>query len=391
VLPFTAFFLPPFRLFLTFSSPSTSEDKPISSPSPPSLHHAASSFLPSLAGTRTAMSGAVFRFQLNVRGRNIPLEFLEEFPSFKVLVALRQEANSSAFSPGDAYYFKVRYQLFHTSQQLPHIGPLQQFVVIDGVGSRTITVHSQQDLRPPELSLFLAREFSSRILYAFRTPDALPYSVDLKLAAGPTSYIFSFPSTNPPTLAALASAYTSRFQNAMVPTPLERVYLVEENGQFLALTNEAEWEMYGWAKAVEVYNEGRKDGRWTAASFNLVSPRYVFLSCSVHREAPRLPSPSPTARHRLLTSLARSSLKKDLEVMQVLFVSSFLFFFFSTFGAELPSTTEATVEPSEHRRKTVKTGASSLDEQKNRKKHQYRAFPRFTSVLLPPLALSTLV
>ncbi|GAA5878661.1 hypothetical protein JCM8547_005113 [Rhodosporidiobolus lusitaniae] len=117
------------------------------------------------------------------------------------------------------------------------------------------------------------------IIFVDRRPRQ-NHGIDVKIAASPTYYIFTFPSNTPPTLDGLISAYTSRFPPAFLPPTRDpKVFLVDgQTLQYAGITSEQEWEKYGWAKAKEVFDKGKRNGEVRMASFNLLSAACVVYS-----------------------------------------------------------------------------------------------------------------
>lgn len=99
------------------------------------------------------------------------------------------------------------------------------------------------------------------------------YGVDVRIAAGTTYHIFTFPYFSPPSLSGIRSAYLARFPDAYLPG--DGAYHVEDNGRSTALPDQQTWSKYGWTRAVEAFEEGKKSDSGRTACFNLISPRCV--------------------------------------------------------------------------------------------------------------------
>ncbi|GAA5991393.1 hypothetical protein JCM11641_004617 [Rhodosporidiobolus odoratus] len=165
------------------------------------------------------------------------------------------------------------------------------FITWRGISSAVHDTFGVDDSQAFYLQFFLAGQLTTVSNQDEESADLL---IDIKVGAHPYYHVISFPAAAPPSL----HDCLQQARSAMgVPdtAALSELYLVEtRDGGLVRIANEANWIRVGWPRATKVFKEGRAEGDWQAATFQLgASSLPTYTSSSSSSLAPPTSTPVP--------------------------------------------------------------------------------------------------
>ncbi|GAA6040824.1 hypothetical protein JCM8097_007731 [Rhodosporidiobolus ruineniae] len=116
-------------------------------------------------------------------------------------------------------------------------------------------------------------------------------TVDILVGSHPYYRRFTFAASPRPSLDSVLSLAKSHLAKLnLLPDPNPLLFLVGKDGRMVLIDGEEDWERCGWEAARTASEEGKKEGRWEAATFHLGALPPANLPFSPHLAYPSPPS-----------------------------------------------------------------------------------------------------
>ncbi|GAA5989487.1 hypothetical protein JCM11641_007317 [Rhodosporidiobolus odoratus] len=122
-----------------------------------------------------------------------------------------------------------------------------------------------------EITLQWWKDGSGTIPLRLAEQDKETYKdVDIKIGVHPLYHLVSFPNASPPSLKTVsAEAMKLDLLAARLENGAKQLHLLDEDGTFVKITDDAVWKRVGWRRALKVFDEALKENDWSAATFHV--------------------------------------------------------------------------------------------------------------------------